>query len=736
MLIQDKSTVTAKEIIDRKKISQNWMATNYYGEWEQVAKNYRCERDPEKLPDGTEDTEATSVGTPLTASYVNRAVARVTANMPNIKFRSKDPGISELISRKLMYDWDRGHAQRYQKRHVRQALLFGWSVKAWYWSVEEYDRKKRVDPNHPNPELRMAARAELDRMYKVPENYGGLSLARPEMVGAAEADVQEVISSLLVEYGRGGLLPVQYPYKAFEGPKSEVLSVADLYPEPQFQSIQDSNWFIVERRRNISWIQSFLLAYKDQYPELAKGFDKLLEKYPKGTQADYQTGSGESEYGNFRRYLLNAYPSQDFYNEDTRTRNTQTWTITEEHVPGRKPMLRFVAEQDILIGEIPYPYDLDGRIAFTELVFIDDLLGGIGDANARLARGIQELHNRSFSIRTDLYDTLSRPLVGTNDRELLEDPSKIRRYRGMRLFYARGGSNSMWVQPEQAALASAAASLQSNTELIQMWQMCTGENNMSSMANVDPQQNRTATGVRTMSYNQDILSKDMIDMYTQTGLKPDAEMMFMLNRSEMCDPVDFESNRYNRSYDGPNLIAEEWAKAEPLMFQVDGEITVQTGSTLADDDEAKVAKANTIAQTALARPDLFNQQKAAQELLIALGQGDKLAEWAPPPPQPPPPPPPEQPKLNGSVSIPLDKQAPETQMQLLAKFGIQAPVPVVPPPPEGAPATPPMAGAPPLSAPQTEDGVPGLMIPEDQDIGVGAYAASRGANPLREEARA
>jgi hypothetical protein len=58
-----------------------------------------------------------------------------------------------------MYQWDQGGVQRQQKKHMTQALLFGISVRAWYWSVDEYTRSGRVDLLDPNIPRRRSGRS-------------------------------------------------------------------------------------------------------------------------------------------------------------------------------------------------------------------------------------------------------------------------------------------------------------------------------------------------------------------------------------------------------------------------------------------------------------------------------------------------------------------------------------------------------------------------------------------------
>lgn len=627
----------ATEIKDRRTRSEKWLESNYYEEWAQAFQSYKCERDAEKDADGNEDSSQTSIGLPDTWATVRRTVARNTAQIPNLRFHAKDADIGELISRTLMYQWDRGGTQRIQKRHFLQAAVFGWSVKAWYWDRDSYRRTKRIDIMDPA--------LDPQSIGAVAEQYRIDPMALMDPARGLQTRAQ-----LLSQAGRGKLLPVKYDYVAYEGPKCDFVSIVDCFPEPNFQTLQSSNWFIVQRRRNKEWIE----RTAKRFPEFAQGFDDLMTKFPKGTE--YRRIGRQTE--TLRQTLIaKINRTDDLLTGLNMERGPAEWTITEQHTPGQNPRLAYVGEDDVWIGEIEYPYDLDGKIAFTELTLIDDLLAGIGDSTARIIRGLQQLHDRQVMKRVDLIDNIQRPLIGTTNREFYENAEQhLKRHKGFRLVLMRG-PNDLWVQPEMAAIAAAAAGLQDEQAIMRMYQMATGENNMSSMANVDPQQNRTATGARLMAFNQDILTKDQIDMGNYS-VKADAEMMFMLNRSEASDEFEFDSNRYNRTYSATtDMTRENWQKVEPAMFQLDGEITAEVGSTLADDDEAKVAKATNLFIMLGQRPDV-NQQKLRDDLLIAHGKGRELAQFAVPPPPPPPP------EVRTNISVAVKAELMPTPVQM------------------------------------------------------------------------
>jgi len=313
---------------------------------------------------------------------------------------------------------------------------------------------------------------------------------------------------------------------------------------------------------------------------------------------------------------------------------------------------------------VEHPYDLQGKIPFTDCVLIDSMLCGIGDSTARVMRGLQLLHGRQVNRRQDLIYNILRPLIGTTNRELMENPDLIKRHGGFRLVYMRGPGD-MWTQPEQAAMASAAASLGDEQGLLRLMQMLTGESNMSQMANVDPSQNRTATGARLMQANIDVLTKDLNDMFALTSLAADGELMYLLNRSELSEPIEFNGARFNRIYDQKgDPLRQAWLRIEPKHFQIDGEVVPEVGSTLADDDEARVAKATMLFAEAKASPQLFNLEKARDEFLIAHGKGRELAQWAAPQVEQPPP----ETKGSVSVAVKFDELRPDVQAQIMSKF--------------------------------------------------------------------
>lgn len=719
----------AAEIKEQKNASYEWMDSNFYPGWKRAFKSYKCLRDAYTDPNEVQpaessglydaqgrntystkvDTTRTSIGMPDTWALTRRIVARVTAQIPSLKFRARSFDRADRVSRRLMYQWDRGGAQRTQKKHATQAVLFGWSPRAWSWVEENFSRTKRVAPF----DLQYRDQIISEYMDDIKEIVGSdKDLAMDLQEAGFDQVYPSIAAQLAAVRGRGGRLPIQYNYTGFVGPKAEFLFVGDCYPEPNFQSIQTSNWFIVERRRKRDWMEGTMKwAADNEYTDLANGIARLMKEQPYGTKRTKYGTDTES-----LRHMINGETGKSETDTGVAERKMDAeWVITERHIPGTDSKLAYSCE-NIFLGEIAYPYELEGRIAFTELVLIDSLMDGIGESHARTISGLQELHDRNVSQRSDLIYNLLRPIMWTTSRKLYDNPELIKRHKGHRLVHT-DGPNDLGIVGEQSALAAAASGLNDESSILRLIQMASGESNMSMQANVDPQQARTATGARIMAYNQDILSRDMVDMFNQ-ALREDAWMMYLLNRSEMTEPAEFDGAPYMRGPEAKDNPGEKWEDVTPEDFQVDGEIDVELGSTLADDDDARIARAQTLMSMAMSSPQLYNMETVRDHTLKTLGIApQELQNWAAPQQGPPPP---EEPRVSFTVSIKFDELEEPIQQMLLQKANL---VPDQQPPP-GPGGPPPMS---PTSA------MPDLSMDSQEVSATDAYAASRGQLPPRVE---
>lgn len=704
----------AGEIMERFRASARYMESRYYTEWAKVVKAYRCQRDPEKDQFQKDDPTQTSLGMPDTFGYVRRIVARCTAQLPQFRFKARNERLRDLIGHTLMYQWDKAGIQAQQKKHLLQAALLGWSVRAWYWSRQSVIRRRRINPT------------DQSQWDAIKQHYG-VDLAAmqaslpPEVAGMA---ITETITQLLMEHGRGDYLPIEYEYIPYEGPMCEFVLASDVFPDPDADDIQ-KGFLITRRHRSLSWLRERQKFYEKTNPEIGQNIEELIKKFPQGSSRQRNFNRDSQD---FRLMLEQAYGFENRVATESLNFREPVWLITEEHVPGSSPRLRMVGDEDVFICDIPYPYDLEGKIAFTQAKLMDDMFGPAGDSVPRIMNGVQQLHDRVVNVRTDLAYNILRPLIGTSDRRLWENPEQLKRGSGMRLVMMQGGKDSMWTHNDGPAAAAVAVGLQDESALMRMWQVGTGESNMSMAAGVDAQQGRTATGARLMAFNTDVLTKDQIDTFTHSSIRPDAEIMYLLNRSEMTKPVEFDRTPFRRDYRSENYDPKrvEWESVKPEDFQEDGEIVVEAGSMLADNDEANMQRAMVTIQALGSWPNV-NKDTLRDMVLTAQGFGARLADFIPPPmPQPP-----AEPPMRGNLSMSFNGMellsaapelglSPEQMMQLIARAAG-----IMPDQQQGAgPNGPPL---PPPGAPVPPGEVPPQMLPPEMQGGAGNLDALQAA---------
>ena len=684
----------------RYKRSKDWLTTNYYGEWEEVWRNYKCVKMPKMRKNEAgkevEDTNWINITHPDTFAHIRRAGARVTANLPDLSYISESGMDLTKISRHSMFQWDRGGTQSIQPIHIIQSLLFGWSLRSWYWADERRMGKKRIN-------VFTDSQAQLDliaQQYGVPMNL----LLSPD----PNQRIQ-VRSALAAKAGRGNMIEVDVSRNGYVGPKAEWVFIGDAFPEPGFWRVQESNWIIRSQRWRLEKIQKM----GDRYEELREGLNNLLENKPEGDPPVVYGYYHDDTQKLYSRMLsvLNKISGQTSTQSDTGERE---WDILAMHVPGDEAQICYCsADGNTVIGSIPYPFELEGKVALTECRVMDDLLCGIGDSPARIMRPLQELHDRQANFRYRLIYNLLRPFLLTSDNALFEQPQLLERDDGFRLLLVRALSD---LQPlnEGASLSSAIASMNDEAAIQRALQLLTGDSNLSQAANVDPQQSKTATGAKILKATLDGLTQAQIASITQSSIKEDARIMLLMNRWEMEQAIRFDQTPYRRDYQQMQAPGQETPPADMVLvtpedYQVDVEnIVVKPGSTLADDDEVRKEQAQYLFQTAAQFPMLVNPKKAAKNLLISFGLGAELQAWEP---EPPPPPPPDDPKFSGSVSFQMAELPEALQQAILEKLNINYQVqgtepPAKPMPPGmavGAPnGGPPSPGppAPPMRPPQ------------------------------------
>lgn len=667
LLDEGKMDEMAAVIRARKKRSQDWLEDNYYEDWEKVWQGYKCvlptegDRDiqmegrsggylydangraikPARLTD--KDYE---VAMPDLWGLIRRQVARLTAQVPNLRYKTSDREVARAISLTLMYQWGKGGTQLIRKRRVTQAALFGIDFGRWYWYSTPTNRKRRVSLDNASPsDIQLIVTQYLNIVHSTLTEVLQQDLPNdPAMLTGLIQQDEELaaiaLSSVLDEVGGGRRIPIQYNHYPYVGPKSDFLFVGDCFPEPDFQTLQSSNWFIVEQRRGKRWFAALVSTYKND-PAMVASLGELFRDMPNGSAHKTSGSDGERLRARLKnlirhvgsgRYYDNALdprvssdtsiPGEDEIPDDA------MWTVLEMHTPSPDgATVEYLVEDKYYLGRMESPYDLeDGQIPFTELRIIDDILCGIGDSHARVVEPLQRVHSRNVNSRYRLVHNLTRPLMWTTNEELYTNPDLVARGDGMRLIRVNF-PNDIGIVGDQAASAGVVSSLNDESSVMRMIQYATGESNMSMMADVDPKQSATATGARLMQATQDILTKDAISM-VDMGVRADAEMMRMLNRSELDDDQQLEVSEYLRNASTKEGGNESYVTVKPDMFDDDGTVEPESGSYLADDDPIYLQKAVGLLDRAMAAPTLFNVNVARDKFLRAMGERN-LQEWQP-----------------------------------------------------------------------------------------------------------
>lgn len=709
------------DLMDRFTRSHDWMRDNFYSEWEDVYQQYTCtpeddfdsnqenlnKRKPNLFQangdpyrkdrtNGRRDPDvAIKVMQPDQWGLIRRKVARATGSIPNLNFKSTDPALGKRVARTIMMQWDKSGHQRRQKRHVTIAFLFGISVKLWYWERQTYSSYIRVNPmTATDDQLGMIAEQYAPDITRITQSLTSqMGLFDGADGRGVEELSQEALAQLLAEKGKGEYLRLSIDKQGYIGPRCDIIGPWDFFPEPDYQYLDEANWVCITRRRRKEWFTSMSAYYSSdqyQYPGdsdytfHSDEAERLIKDMPRGgSQEHNRRGDGLRHRLESVAGMLTDSSYQDSSEEDAE------YEVMEFHYPG-KGCVEYLAEGGYYLGKVKYPFELENNgVPLTDLVFVDNILHGIGDSSSRRIKDLVWTHSLHNSLRYDAVKQVLRPYYYTTDRRFFENPELTDRGKGFRLLYL-SGPNELNSVHESAALASIASSMGDESSIQRSIQYGTGETNMSMSADLDPAQNRTATGAKIVQANQDILSREE-QLMLHLSLYSDLEMMRQMNKSELVDTIAFNSEPYERRVAGENTAAvtgisgspqppPEWLSVTPDDFQQEGQIYPEVGSTLADDDDDKVNRAVMLYEQAKATPHLLNVETARDNFLIAMGEGRNLDKWTPvPPPEPPPVPPQERAQYN--FSIRMEDLTPEQQQAVLLKAMGEPPPPQEQPPP-------------------------------------------------------
>lgn len=645
-----------KDICERRDASRKWLRDNFWDEFAEVYQGYKVRAEPLIDPlTNQEDQTRTNVAMPTFWTIVRKKAARLSARPPLISVRAKSPQVSDYLSGWASLQWDRAGEQRIQRRHNLQACIFGASVKRhWYDTIGgfrpfRYPSEKALEKFgfvDDNRELRIAK--EEDITEKRAQAWRGLDENEKARILAhfgPEVEIYERISR-------------------FQGPVSSFVFLGDWYPEPEFEDHHSAAWNTFQEMRDTSWLTVMTKKYyTDEKGQRVRLFDpEVVEEMASSDSYKPQPDKDEEFKEKLRDVLYKSRP--DF---DVRLIPGKRFLITEEHsYRSGWPWVSFVGNDKYFLGEMPYPWDLQGRYAMSMLVPIPDLLWGIGDSSLRALRFLYKLHNVSVSQRTDLITNLLKPLYRQRPGFTL-DPEIVDRGL-MRIIKCAEGD----LRPMGDAVSVPPEAWTQEAQILRMMQL--GEpilTNFGEQTQAAPESQKRAMIARLQNQVQESLSADEIERLGES-IGEETTIKILMHQSTVNEAVDVPPHYFDTLRNsGVKLNSASVQRLDQYELQEDFEVFPVIGSTLSLDDEMKKKDAFEIYQLALASPPGIWNVRAAAKMLAATYRGrtaDELVLPEPPPRQPIPP-------IKGSFTIrPEDlEKYPEVRELVYAALKVQLP---------------------------------------------------------------
>jgi hypothetical protein len=344
--------------------------------------------------------------------------------------------------------------------------------------------------------------------------------------------------------------------------------------------------------------------------------------------------------------------------------------------------ITWVGNEKVLLGKMPYPWDLYGQTVYSEFVPLPDILNSIGDSTPRLFRWLHFLHNSTVGQRKDLVNAILRPLMGM--RQGADIPDEALERKLMRIIQMKAPGD-LWPIQEGAAIGQAiSAGMEEEGQILRMMALAEPSlNTTDTGSSANPQAGKLATTAILNAKAADALTQfelDGLNLY----LKDSCEKKLWMNQQMMQDAMDEQGNQqftpdgqpfstklgpqYTAKVQG---LSERMGKSGGLYLdwrEIQGDIQVEpaAGSMLAVDDEIKRSAAQEFYMMAHQDPINFNVNYAAQNYASTIRGVDVSKAVNPPaPPQPPPP------KVNVAIAVKWGELPAEVQAAILQGNGVQ-----------------------------------------------------------------
>lgn len=659
----------ASLVCERRRESLQWLNENYYDEFTEVYRAAKCRTKAIMVKNSSgkevEDKTRTNVAMPDMAVMIRRGTARLTAQPPQINYTCQNQDVADKLTTWSYMQYDRSEEAPVQSLHIQQAKTFGFSVTKSFWNCIEMNQTRRFR----RADLVDRAKAMKLKGSSDDEIQAAVTALGPQM--SAQEIQQDIMSN-------GPELKTKVPVKRYEGPATKFVFIGDHFPEPGFKNLdQDCSWQVEQYFENETWIKYWLeQTYTDENGKEVPVFDKKVAADVVSDTSANETVMREPIEGLRQQFWAATGQSDPALRRQPRLVNGKRFLIYECHemIDGEM-WIMWVANEKYLLGKMPYPWNLNGRSAYTSLVLLPDLISGIGDSTPRLGRFLYRMHNAAVGQRTDLISNILRRSVFVQGPDTLSDPIERAQFRVYTV------KNIKDIQIPQEAEVPASAWETENQILKMMGLLDPNLTNQESGSNLNPGTGKTATAATLAQKSSDAMLSYEIANYN-TYLRSLCEKKLWMLQQTLQDPITMP-NKYQRTtglsmgenfahtqdtQNGsftPSELQKQGITLDPMEIQDDIEVEPEVGSTLSVDDEFKRMNAQNMYQLAVSAPTIWNVREAALEYAKTI-RGVDPKKVVLPIPQPTPP----EPKLAVSMVIKFDDLPADVKSQMLSAVGL------------------------------------------------------------------
>lgn len=661
------------DILDRRNESRRYMQINYWDMWEDVYRASKCRTKPimtkDKAGNEVEDKTRTNVAMPELSLIVRRKTARLTANPPQINYTVPNGGDEELADKLTAWayqQFDRSGEMQEHRKLVQSSNIFGWGVSKLYWDTVEVERKffrSFTSPGTPYGATR-------DDLMNLQSSAGDESPA--DKMGGTELSDSERAQAM-AKFGSAAQVPVRATQ--FEGPVSKHVFIGDFFMEPGAASLNVSGWAIENYFETDVWLEKMS---KKTY--IVPGTDDELPIFdPKAIRELQDMPSWQPIYQqqpfDLRARLRTNAQGQTLPLWPTKLLKGKRYDVLECHTRDKYGQfwIEWLGNEKVLLGRMPYPWDLYGKYCYTEFVPLFDLLAAYGDSTPLLLRHMWLLHNAIAGSRRDLVANVLRPLLKAKAGADIPDEQVDRAL--FRIIFMRDPNDLQPLIEPMSIMPAISAANEEEAQCLRMIGLAEPNlTNVETGTDVNPQAGKTATTAMLSAKSADALTQFEIDSLSFYLKESGEKKLAMLQQTE---PDTDESGEYKPIGLSPKYtgmvkgFTERYGKAQEVslsFLEIQQEIQVEPEamSMLSVDDDIRRQSAMQLAQMAAQAPGIVDPVYAAKFYASTIRGVDP--DKAVPPPQPPQPPPP---KVSVAIAVKWPELPSEVQVDLLQGAGAQ-----------------------------------------------------------------